>query len=337
MLVRACLEAHPGLAVAAEAACAAEALARIAETGPDAMVLDIVMPGVDGTDLLRQVMKLRPMPVVMLSGLTPAGSGRAVEALSIGAVDCLQKSKGYLNPATGLLAARVAAAAEARVVGSPQNALEFPPGRRPGPAGPAASPSSAQGTMILLGASTGGVQAIEALLGDWPPDAPPTLIAQHMPEPYLARFAERLASRFERLRVGIGRAGVLPQAGEVWIAPGGSNNLVLAASRGDPVLGLAPRAVEDRYCPSVGRLFASALPWADRTVAVMLSGMGQDGSVEMLRLRQKGAMTIAQDQATSVIHGMPGAAIATGAAQQILPIGRIAAAIQMSIAGRRPG
>lgn len=315
-LIRRALQTEPRLTIVGEAADPIAARQLIRAVAPDVLVLDIEMPHMSGLEFLRRLMRLRPMPVVMLSGLTAKGSGLAIEALAAGAVDCLEKTPQLFAPGNPTLACHVLAATGARPLAHrPRRAAEKVRGTY-----------RANGKLILIGASTGGVEAIERLFQDWPESGPPVLIAQHMPAHYLTRFAARLDAAISPA-VAIATAGQLPQPGQIWFAPGGTQHLILQHGSSGPVCGFETQLGDWGHCPSVARLFATALPWARGVIGAMLTGMGRDGAAELAALRDKGARTLAQDRATSVVHGMPGAAVQLGAAEQILPLDGIGAAL----------
>lgn len=316
LLIRRALQSEPRLTVVGEAADPFAARQLIRALAPDVIVLDIEMPHMSGLEFLRRLMRLRPMPAVMLSGLTRKGSQLAIEALAAGAVDCLEKTPQLFAPGNPTLACHVLAASDAR-----------PAVRRPVPLSAGnRGPYLANGKLVLIGASTGGVEALERVLKTWPVCGPPVLIAQHMPAHFLARFVARLDATLGP-QVAIATAGSLPGPGQIWFAPGGTQHLVLQPGRLGPVCGLELRLGVQGHCPSVARLFASAVPWAKGVIAAMLTGMGRDGAAELAELRSKGARTVAQDRASSVVYGMPGAAAMLGAAEQILPLEEIAAVL----------
>ncbi|MEM9248318.1 MAG: chemotaxis response regulator protein-glutamate methylesterase [Pseudomonadota bacterium] len=292
-----------------------EAREVIKRTNPDVITLDVEMPKMDGITFLEKIMRLRPTPVVMFSTETHRGSRAAVEALSLGAVDCLGKPSSANVLALKSLAERVFIAAGASV--GPQS---------PRPERPAGGNHAWNGKIVLIGASTGGVDALERVLSALPPDCPPILITQHMPESFLASFAERLQGLVAP-KIGLATDGTRIQQGSVYIAPGGDHHLVVEGR--SPVLRCGLRAGEkvSGHRPSVDVLFDSAVSAASNVVAVMLTGMGRDGAEGMLALRQHGAHTIGQDAATSVVFGMPRVAAEIGAVAETLPLDRIAGAI----------
>ncbi|SFB70766.1 protein-glutamate methylesterase/protein-glutamine glutaminase [Tropicimonas isoalkanivorans] len=315
-LIHQCLLADGRFDIVGEASEPFEARAVIRETNPDVITLDVEMPRMDGLTFLEKLMRLRPIPVVMLSTETHRGSAAAIEALSLGAVDCIGKPRAGEPGALADLAERVFVAACAHL-----------PSREP-----RAAPSSAafrwNGKTVLIGASTGGVDALERILCEMPANAPPILIAQHMPKGFLESFAERLSRRIAP-KVGLARGREELQPGRVLIAPGGAHHLVLTTERvgAKSTCRLDPGEKCNGHRPSVDVLFRSAVPMASRVVPVLLTGMGRDGADGMMRLRREGAETIAQDRASCVVYGMPRVAVELGAVSQSVPLGRIASAI----------
>ena len=311
-LLRHCLSSDPRLEVVGEAADPIEARALIKALNPDVLTLDVEMPSMNGIDFLERLMRLRPMPVVMISTETHRGSAAAVEALSLGAVDCIGKPAPDTLPAlSGHIADVVALAATAQV--RPRAARTAEP--------PQSAPYEWGGQIVLIGASTGGVDALETVLASYPENCPPTLITQHMPAAFLASFADRLALRV-RPRFALAVDGAPVEQGRVYLAPGGETHLTLR-SAGNLQCRLSPGEKRSGHRPSVDVMFGSALPIAQRTVAVLLTGMGRDGAEEMANLHRAGATGIAQDAATSVVFGMPRAAIEAGGADHTLPLDRI--------------
>lgn len=331
-LLRLSLSREPEISVVGEAADAEQAAERIRELRPDVLTLDVEMPRISGLQFLAQLMAQRPMPVVMVSSETQAGSQAAVEALSLGAVDCIGKPA---NPAGAAAFARlpgaILAAAGANTSHSARRDTPPPrPAASPQPE-PAKTENSAprpycwNGKIVLIGASTGGVEALERVLEAFPANGPPTLITQHMPESFLSSFAQRLDNRIAP-SVALARDGEHLEQGRVYLAPGGDTHLRLA-----PGLNLAcmlhrgPKRSSHR--PSVDELFDSAISVAAGAVAVMLTGMGRDGAEGMLSLKKAGAYCIAQDQASSVVFGMPRVAAELGAVHEVLALPQIGSAI----------
>jgi two-component system chemotaxis response regulator CheB len=261
-------------------------------------------------------MRLRPMPVVMVSSLTAAGSDFAIQALHLGAVDCVAKPGADRPHFPEDLAERVYQAAQVQH-----------PARR-GKAAAPAQPSKVRfnwnGRILLIGASTGGVEAIERVLTAFPADCPPTLITQHMPEGFLRSFATRLNGVVHPQVTLAAHRQPLSQ-GCIYLAPGGAYHLELGADSG---AGQSCRLIEgEKYSghrPSVDKLFHSATSIASDVTALLLTGMGRDGAEGMLALRQAGAYTIAQDELSCVVYGMPRVAVSMNAAVETLSLDSIA-------------
>jgi two-component system chemotaxis response regulator CheB len=324
------LEREPDIAVAGSAANAAEARQMIKALDPDVVTLDIEMPGMDGLSFLEKIMALRPTPVILVSGATEAGASATARGLQLGAVGCIAKSQLRVRPSEAVddcpLVEMVREAARVRLA---------PPPRRPALRAASPAPSAAAAALpdvIVIGASTGGVEALHTLLASFPADCPPTLIVQHIN----GCFARAIAQSFDRAarpRVMLAESDMPLERGTVLLAPGNDRHLQVAASgalglrcvlrEGDPVSG---------HRPSVDRLFASLAGTLGgargaRALGVLLTGMGQDGAQGMAQLASIGARTIAQDQASCVVFGMPRAAIELGAAAEVLPLERIGPAI----------
>ncbi|MGP8122232.1 MAG: protein-glutamate methylesterase/protein-glutamine glutaminase [Xanthobacteraceae bacterium] len=312
------LESDPAMCVVGAARDPLVAREMIKALNPDVVTLDIEMPRMDGLAFLEKVMRLRPMPVVMISSLTQKGADTALRALEMGAVDYIGKPTiGLVDGFTALrdeIVAKVKAAAEASV--------------RPLSDGPGAqrllsglSYSSTE-KLIAVGASTGGVEALHTLLVAFPPDAPAILVTQHMPAAFTAGFASRLN---QRCAVTVTQATdgerVLP--GHVYIAPGGEH-LELARSGANYICRLSDAPPVSGHRPSVDVLFRSVAHAAGaNSVGIILTGMGKDGAAGLLEMRHAGASTIGQDEATCVVYGMPKAAHDCGATEVELPIGKI--------------
>jgi two-component system, chemotaxis family, protein-glutamate methylesterase/glutaminase len=328
---------------------------------PDVITLDIEMPRMDGLTFLTKVMQYRPTPVIIISSVCQSTCDIAVEAMRRGAVDVLAKPSGpYSVGEIGkTLPDKVRAASLARVrvraaTGGPGESAVTPRGGSGGslkPASTASTPSPARpagtvhghasqsqtpyppGSLIAIGASTGGTQAIEAMLTTMPADSPAMVITQHMPPVFSSSFAARLHSLC-RMEVKEAQDGDIVAPGRALIAPGDYHLMV---KRVDGVLRAVvrqgPRVHYQR--PAVDVLFQSVAELQLRnTVGVLLTGMGSDGAQGMLRLRESGAFTIAQDEATCVVFGMPKVAIEAGAAMSVLPIDRISGAVLSHLAGR---
>ncbi|MEQ1913308.1 MAG: chemotaxis response regulator protein-glutamate methylesterase, partial [Vicinamibacterales bacterium] len=281
---------------------------------PDLMTLDLEMPGMDGLTFLGKVMEHRPMPVIIVSALTEHGSAAGVKALQLGAIDVIPKPgvAGSMATVAEAIVQRVAAL-RARPFKLPTSAAARDGASTHVPARPTMRHA---GSLILIGASTGGTQAIESLLTRLPADAPPILIVQHMPASFTKAFAARL-NDVCALQVAESKGGELLQAGHVYVAPGGHHMVVErvgtqlhVALRGGPAV--------HYQRPAVDVLFLSASKLRHvRIVGIVLTGMGHDGADGLLALRQAGAQTIAEDEQSCVVYGMPKEAIARGGAQHV--------------------
>jgi len=303
-LVTRAIESDPGIQVVGAAKSALEARDLIKQLNPDVMTLDVEMPEMDGLSFLERVMRLRPMPVVMVSTLTAKGTETAISALALGAVDCVVKPTAGNPRSFDELAAKVKIASMARR--RQPEAAEQGPGF--------SGPYRRDGKRGAIGASTGGVEALIAVLSKFPENCPPTLITQHMPPV----FTRNLATRLDRMcapSVVEATHGAPLRPGVIYIAPGGDQHLEVTG-RSALACSLKPGSLVNGHCPSVDRLFASVARAAGpRAVGVILTGMGRDGAQGLLEMRQAGARTIAQDEASSVVYGMPKAAVEIGAAE----------------------
>ncbi|MEP9400776.1 chemotaxis response regulator protein-glutamate methylesterase [Sphingomonas sp. VNH70] len=311
------LAADPAIDVIGTAASADEARAQIKALDPDVVTLDIEMPGMNGLDFLERLMRLRPMPVVMVSSLTSERADTTLAALELGAFDCFDKARLHAGgdvPRTGDLAELVRAAARTQ----PHTRIAPPRALQPGSFSPRA------GSLIALGASTGGVEALIELLSGFPANCPPTVIVQHMPASFTTSFAARL-DRLCAPQVAEARAGAVLTPGKVYVAPGGERHLEIGGDGARRYCRLIEADKMNGHRPSVDRLFRSVAraAGADATGAI-LTGMGGDGAEGLKAMRTAGAVTIGQDRATSVVYGMPAVAWAIGAVAEQLPLRRIA-------------
>ena len=299
---------------------------KILELRPDVVTMDIEMPRMDGITFLKLIMKHRPMPVIIMSSLTQAGSQKALEALQAGAVDIMEKPGGNLSASAdgARLAEKIRVAAGARVrAGSQATALlARRPTRETGtvPARPRLFPAR---KIILLGASTGGTEALKTVLTSLRGDLPGICIVQHIPAYFSKAFADRL-NEICPMEVREASHGDIVQPGLALIAPGG-RHLLLKWQAGHYAVELNDGPPVHHQRPSVDILFDSAVKAGvgPHAVAAVLTGMGADGAAGLLRLRQAGAVTAAQDEETCVVFGMPREAIRMGAAQQVLALSRI--------------
>jgi two-component system chemotaxis response regulator CheB len=295
---------------------------RIAQLRPDVITLDIEMPRMDGLSFLSKLMRHFPIPVVVCSSLSQENSETALRALALGAVDVIAKPGSSLSAGeiTEELARAVRAASHARVV------------KRVEPQEPPAAVRSTIATLnttnkiIALGASTGGTQALEHVLRRFPVDAPGTVVVQHMPEHFTLSFAKRLDSVCA-MRVQEAKDGDYVVPGLVLIAPGGKH-LVVQASGARWVARVKDGPKVHHQRPAVDVLFQSVARSAGRNaVGAILTGMGADGAKGMLAMREAGSYTVAQNEETCVVYGMPREAVKLGAATDILPLDRVADAL----------
>ena len=319
------LGSDPALEVVGTAADAYIARSKIKALSPDVLTLDVEMPRMDGLQFLRNLMRLRPMPVVMCSSMTERGAEVTLAALELGAIDYVAKPR--LDVTRGLeayaaeLIDKVKTAAGARVRARADDPLrvENPPGT------PALSFRSGE-HLIAIGASTGGTEAIREVLSRLPSSAPAVVISQHIPRAFSAQFAARLDA-CSRVHVREAEDGVLIQPGHVYIAPG-DRHLRVLSDGGHYRCQVTEDPPCNRHRPSVDVLFESvACTVGASAIGVILTGMGADGARGLKQMRERGALTIAQDERSSVVWGMPGAAVALGAVQQIVPIEQVAAAL----------
>lgn len=297
------------------------ALEKMKRRWPDVIVLDLEMPRMDGMTFLKKVMAERATPVVVCSTLTEKGAEASVRALVAGAVAVFPKNQ--LKAAQGApevqqaLVAIVREAAASRV-----SAM----GVRPASVVNLAAPTTPDVSLVALGASTGGTIALEQVLAALPADVPPIVLVQHMPEKFTLAFAQRLDS-LTKVRVHEAKGGEVLERGHVYIAPGG-RHMSLVSDGGALTTRVFDAPHVNRHKPSVDVLFNSVAKLVgSRTLAMLMTGMGDDGARGLLALRQSGAMTVAQDEATSIVFGMPAEAIKLGAAQQVLPLQALAQVI----------
>ena len=307
---------------------------KILQLNPDVLTLDIEMPRMDGLTFLKRIMQHRPMPVVILSSLTGAGSARALEALQAGAVEVLEKPTGALSAVEDQvrLVEVIKAAARARVRPPPAESLISRPAGAARTRPPIFTVPGARRyeprKIILMGASTGGTEALRAILTRLKGDLPGICIVQHIPPHFSLAFAQRLNELCD-LEVREARNGDIALPGLALIAPGGFHSVLDWRGHGYGVrMNEGPQVHYQR--PAVDVLFGSALKAgaAPHALSILLTGMGSDGAASMLELRNAGARTVAQDEASCVVFGMPREAIRMGAAQRILPLDQIASYIE---------
>lgn len=324
-LLRSIIDAAPDMTCVGVAPDPIVAREMIRNLNPDVLTLDVEMPKMDGLDFLEKLMRLRPMPVVMVSGHTAKGSEVSLRALELGAVEIVTKPR--LDLTAGLEGAaeeirdKIRAASMARI--RPRQASTLPPASTPISPTTTSTRAVAADRLIAIGASTGGTEAIKAVLMAMPASAPGVVITQHMPERFTKSFAERL-DRVSALTVTEAVHGERILSGHAYIAPGHSH-LRIARSGGAYVADLSTEPPVNRHRPSVDVLFNSVAAVAGKqAVGALLTGMGKDGALGLLAMRKAGAFTIAQNEATCVVYGMPREAVLVGGAAEELALERIA-------------
>lgn len=325
--------------VAGVAADPYEAREKIRELSPDVLTLDVEMPNMNGIAFLERLMRLRPIPVVMVSTLTQKGADVTLLALELGAFDFIAKPSELGQTAWerlgGELRAKIREAADARVV----RAAPRPEPSAAAEAKPVAPPTRSAHhprALVTIGASTGGVEALKTLLQKLPLDIPPITVTQHMPAGFTARFAQRL-DECCAVHVIEASEGHVLTPGEVAIAPG-NRHLQIVAQGGSYVCRLSDGDTVSGHRPSVDVLFRSVAVAAGRhAVGVILTGMGRDGAQGLDAMRRAGARTIGQNAATSLVYGMPRAAFEMGAVQTELPLDQIAERILHDLAAEALG
>jgi two-component system chemotaxis response regulator CheB len=323
----------PGIEVVGTATDPYAARDKIVELKPDVLTLDVEMPRMDGVEFLRRLMPQYPVPVVMVSSLTQKGKKITLESLEAGAVDFVAK------PTTNMTHGLNAMMAELRTkikIASMANVSHWKSQRPAAPAVTATQGSRALAEsthkVIAIGASTGGTEAIRKVICAFPPTMPGVVIVQHMPAGFTKLFADRL-NQFCAMEVKEAASGDRVVPGRILIAPGG-RHMKVVRSGGVYQVVCEPGETVSGHCPSVDVLMHSvAEQVGTNAVGVMLTGMGADGAAGMLAMRRTGARTLAQDQATSVVFGMPKVAFERGGAECLLPIDRIPAEVMNLLSG----
>ncbi|MCG5500323.1 protein-glutamate methylesterase/protein-glutamine glutaminase [Ectothiorhodospira lacustris] len=326
------LDSAPDIEVVGTAQDPYVARERIKSLNPDVLTLDVEMPRMDGLTFLRNLMRLRPMPVVMVSSLTARGADVTLQALELGALDFVTKPtldvSRTLSEYSDQLIGKVRMAAGARVRAQVQ--LAPPPPRHSVdqviPLRPAAVRLHTTDRLLAIGASTGGTEAVKDVLMGLASDCPAVVVAQHIPPGFSRAWAERM-NRQTRLVVREAEDGDRLVNGHVYIAPG-DHHLLVARDGARYVCRLSRAEPVNRHRPSVDVLFRSVVQSAGTNAcAALLTGMGADGAQGLKELHDAGVFTIAQDEATSVVWGMPGEAVKRGGASRVLPLQEIAAAL----------
>ncbi|GGE71201.1 MAG TPA: chemotaxis response regulator protein-glutamate methylesterase [Paenalcaligenes hominis] len=301
----------------------------IKEYNPDVLTLDVEMPRMDGLDFLERLMRLRPMPVVMVSSLTERNSDITLRALELGAVDFVTKPRLGLRDGlmeySDIIAEKIRAAAMSRPRRRVAQTDQPATSRRVLTRG-----FSTTEKLIMIGASTGGTEAIRQVLEPLPANSPAIMITQHMPAGFTRSFVQRLDSLCQ-VQVHEAEHGQRVLPGHVYLAPGGIAHMKLARSGANYVVELEDSEPVNRHRPSVDVLFNSAAEIAGKNaIGVILTGMGKDGAQGMLAMKKAGAMTFAQDEASCVVFGMPREALAIGAAEHAVPLSEMSERILAS-------
>lgn len=313
------LSRHSGIEIVGTAPDPYIARDKIVALNPDVLTLDVEMPRMDGITFLRKLMKHHPMPVIVLSSLTPQGGQTAMEALDAGAVEVMCKPGGSFSvgDVCAVLVDKIRAASRARIDRTPSLATSG------GGTPQRLSMAETTNKIFAIGASTGGVQALTCVLSMLPANAPGTVIVQHMPAHFTTSFAQRLNNECA-VSVKEAEDGDHVVPGRVLIAPGGLHMLLQRSGANYyVVLRDGPSVCHQR--PSVEVLFNSVAKFAGaNAIGAILTGMGDDGATGLLSMRQAGAHTIAQDEQSCVVFGMPKEAIARGGAERIVPLGKVA-------------
>ncbi len=320
------INSQPDMEVVASAPDPLIARELIKQHNPDVLTLDVEMPRMDGLDFLERLMRLRPMPVVMVSSLTERNSEVTLRALELGAVDFVTKPKLGLRDGlmdySDLIAEKIRAAAASK---------------------PRLAPNSTAGSrvrlthhfsttekLVLIGASTGGTEAIRQVLEPLPANSPAIMITQHMPAGFTRSFVQRL-DNLCAMQVHEAEDGQRVLPGHVYLAPGGVAHMKLARSGANYVVKLDESEPVNRHRPSVDVLFNSAAQVAGKNaVGVILTGMGKDGALGLMAMKQAGAITFAQDEASCIVFGMPREALLIGAAENAVPLSEISERILAS-------
>lgn len=321
LLVRNALRADPNVEIVGEARDALEARDTIKELSPDVVTLDIEMPNMNGLDFLEKIMRLRPTPVIMVSTLTGRGATATIRALELGAFDCVCKPSDADPDSLSKLPELVRAASQSplkRRIGEARSASAAPVNKTPSSYRP--DPRA----VIAIGSSTGGVEALIAVMSQMPANCPPIVITQHMPQTFTKSFAERL-DRLSAPTVTEACDGDVLETGRVYLAPGGTHHLEIVAGSTRPRCRLRAADTVSGHRPSVDVLFQSVAKVSGaRGIGVILTGMGRDGADGLLAMRKAGARTIGQDAASCIVYGMPKVAFELGAVEKQLPLNGIA-------------
>ena len=329
-LMREIINSHPDMTVVDVAPDPYVARDLIKQHEPDVVTLDVEMPRMDGIDFLEKLVRLHPVPVVMVSTLTSKGSEVTLKALELGAVDFVTKPQIGIRETMmsyrDLIGEKIRAAAMSKITQGNRFRRQEKVTAAPAVISKPLSSYACHNRLIAVGASTGGTEAIRQFLEMLPPECPPVVITQHMPAGFTRSFAERL-NKLCALTVKEAEHGDVLRKGHAYIAPGDAHMLIADKGQGYQVV-LQQTPPVNRHRPSVDVLFDSVAECAARKcIAVLLTGMGMDGARGMLNLRQKGAVTYAQDERSCVVFGMPRAAIELNAVDEIQDLVKIAPSV----------
>lgn len=306
------LGAHPRIDVVGTAPDAEVARRMIKDLSPDVLLLDVEMPGANGLEFLEKIMRLKPMPVVMCSSLTAKGTETAIEAMRLGAVDCIGKPAGGADAL-----AREAKLLRETILSAGSATMRAISHEIPHPR-PSGADGCNQDLVIAIGASTGGVEALFSLLSALPPDIPPMLVVQHMPAMFTRGFAARL-DRTCPMHVVEARDGDRIKPGTVYIAPGSDAHMELSGGRNGHIR-LKRTAPVAGHRPSADILFRSCAGIGRKAIGIIMTGMGKDGAQGLLEMHRAGALTLGQNEESCVIYGMPRAARLLGAVTRELSL-----------------
>lgn len=330
----------PGFEVIGVAGSAEEGWDAIQELRPDVVTLDLELPGRHGLKLLARVLKQDPLPVLIVSAFGGPGADNTIQALELGAIDFIEKPDGTTHTLDGfmkhLVAALQRAAASRKMIAAARQVAQA----AAAPARPAAAPPreparSGKTSLIAIGASTGGVPAVQTVMRDLAQLRLPIVVVQHMPPGYTAKFAARLATA-TGLDVHEANDGDRLRPGMAVVAPGGPRHLEIEERRGEFVCVLREGPLVSGHSPSVDVMFQSvARSVGAHAIGILLTGMGRDGADGLLAMRKAGAETLIQSGETCVVNGMPKAAFEIGAADRVVPLSQIGAAVGQLV-GERP-
>ena len=333
------IDSAPGFKVIGVAGSDEEGWDAIQELRPDVVTLDLELPGRHGLKLLARVLKQDPLPVLIVSAFGGPGADNTIQALELGAIDFIEKPDGTTHTLDGfmkhLVAALQRAAASRKMLAAARQVAQAAVPARPAAPSPREPARAGKTSLIAIGASTGGVPAVQTVMRDLAPLRLPIVVVQHMPPGYTAKFAARLATA-TGLDVHEAVDGDRLKPGMAVVAPGGSRHLEIEERRGEFVCALREGPLVSGHSPSVDVMFHSVARSAgSHAVGILLTGMGRDGADGLLAMRKAGAETLIQSGETCVVNGMPKAAYELGATERVVPLTQIGTAVSQLI-GERP-